>query len=130
MNFWIKNIYIVAFGENPSLVRGYQRIIDMLSGNYIVYMLRMNDNSLYTGITNDLEKRLKDHAQGRGSKYVKSRLPFKLVYMQGAPDKFRALSIENKIKSRTKSEKERLITLAEQCKCGVYRKDLVRCICE
>ena len=54
--------------------------------NY-VYILRGNDNSLYTGWTNNLEKRLKVHASGKGAKYTKARLPIELVYFEEFEDK-------------------------------------------
>ena len=43
-------------------------------------MLRCRDNSIYTGITNDIEKRIKTHISGKGAKYLRGRLPFELVY--------------------------------------------------
>ena len=58
--------------------------------NY-VYILRCNDNSLYTGWTNNLEKRLKVHASGKGAKYTKARLPIELVYFEEFEDKIEAM---------------------------------------
>ena len=49
---------------------------------WIVYILKCSDKSLYTGITNDLEKRLQLHASGKGSKYTRGRGPFKLVHQE------------------------------------------------
>ena len=52
-----------------------------MESNWIVYMLECNDKSIYTGICKgDLDKRMKEHRDGKGSKYVRSRLPFKLVW--------------------------------------------------
>ena len=45
-----------------------------------VYILKCNDDSLYTGWTNDLKKRIKAHSNGKGAKYTKARLPVELVY--------------------------------------------------
>jgi predicted GIY-YIG superfamily endonuclease len=56
---------------------------------WLAYLLRCHDGSLYTGITNDLPKRLKAHAAGKASKYTRSRLPVVLAYSvscSGAPD--------------------------------------------
>ena len=54
--------------------------------NY-AYILECGDGTLYTGWTNDLEKRLKTHNEGKGGKYTRSRLPVKLVYFEeyGSP---------------------------------------------
>lgn len=76
---------------------------------HYVYILRCNDNSLYTGWTTDLEKRIDTHNSGKGAKYTRSRLPVKLVYYEEYLDKGRALSREMEIKSLTKKQKEALL---------------------
>lgn len=76
--------------------------------NY-TYMLECSDGSLYTGWTNDLEKRLKAHNAGRGAKYTKSRLPVKLVYQEMFETKEEAMRREYAIKQLTREEKLRLI---------------------
>ncbi|MDY6038789.1 MAG: GIY-YIG nuclease family protein [Eubacterium sp.] len=76
--------------------------------NY-VYMLRCADGSLYTGWTNDLDKRLKAHNSAKGAKYTKSRLPVELVYYEEYEDKRKALSREAAIKKLNKNAKEQLI---------------------
>jgi len=65
---------------------------------WLVYILRLNNNSLYTGITNDLEKRLAVHAMGKGSKYVRAFKPFELVYKEEVSNKSIALIRESEIK--------------------------------
>lgn len=77
---------------------------------YILYILRCKNNALYTGITNNLEARLKKHASGKGSKYVWANMPFKLVYTEEHSDKSSALKREIEIKSLTKEDKEKLIS--------------------
>lgn len=77
---------------------------------YILYILRCKNNALYTGITNNLEARLKKHASGKGSKYVWANMPFKLVYTEELPDKITALKREFEVKQFTKEEKEILIS--------------------
>ena len=52
---------------------------------YLVYILRCGDGSLYTGITNDLSRRLAAHSSGRGAKYTRSRLPVALVWQEAQP---------------------------------------------
>lgn len=76
---------------------------------WFIYLLRCFDNSLYCGITNDLKRRLRTHKAGKGSKYVRSRLPFKIVYYELALTKSEALRREIQIKGMKKSEKENLI---------------------
>lgn len=76
--------------------------------NY-VYILRCADGSLYTGWTNDLEKRVKTHNAGRGAKYTKTRLPVELVYYEEYEEKGEALSREFNIKRLKKTAKEKLI---------------------
>lgn len=77
---------------------------------WVVYILRLADNSLYTGITNNLKKRLNAHISGKGSKYVRSRLPFSVLYLSGEPDRSSATKKEIKIKKMSKKEKEILVS--------------------
>ncbi|MBN1331538.1 GIY-YIG nuclease family protein [Candidatus Dojkabacteria bacterium] len=72
---------------------------------YYLYVLQCRDNSYYTGITNNIEKRLKTHLAGKGSKYVRSRRPFKLKYLEKHPDKSSASKREAEIKSWSRKEK-------------------------
>ena len=77
------------------------------------YMVRCGDGSLYTGWTNDLEKRVTAHNLGKGAKYTKSRLPVELVYHERFATKEEAMSREYAIKRLTRAEKLRLICLVE-----------------
>jgi predicted GIY-YIG superfamily endonuclease len=72
-------------------------------------MLRCRDGSLYTGITNDLARRLKAHAAGRASRYTRSRLPVVLAYQEFQPTKSRALKREAAVKKLSKRRKEAMI---------------------
>lgn len=76
--------------------------------NY-VYMLRCADGSLYTGWTNDLERRVKNHNLGLGGKYTRSRRPVELVYFEPCETKEAAMSREWHIKRLKREEKLRLI---------------------
>lgn len=76
--------------------------------NYI-YILKCNDGSLYTGWTNNLEKRIKVHNSGKGAKYTKARLPVALVYFEEFEDKIEAMRREYAIKKLTRKEKLLLI---------------------
>ena len=72
------------------------------------YMVRCRDGSLYTGWTNNLEKRVKAHNEGKGAKYTRNRRPVELVYAELHETKQEAMSREVKIKRFTKKEKEKL----------------------
>lgn len=76
--------------------------------NY-VYMLRCADGSLYTGWTNDLERRVKNHNLGLGGKYTRSRRPVELVYFEPCETKEAAMSREWHIKRLKREEKLKLI---------------------
>ena len=76
---------------------------------WLVYLLCCSDGSLYTGITNDLPKRLKAHAAGKASKYTRSRLPVKLAYTEPQRSKSAALKREVAIKRLRRAEKDRLV---------------------
>src|SRR4051794_8271592 len=77
---------------------------------WIVYLLRCSDGSLYTGITNDLERRLASHNAGRASRYTRSRLPVKVVHTQPVRGRGAALRLEIRIKRLPRAEKLALIT--------------------
>lgn len=75
----------------------------------VTYMLRCSDGTLYTGWTNNIEKRLKAHNAGKGGKYTRVRTPVELVYWEAHGTKQEAMSREVQIKQLTRKEKERLI---------------------
>lgn len=78
---------------------------------YYVYILLCSDNSLYTGYTTDLKQRVLDHNVGKGSKYVRSRLPAKLIYSEKYKTKSKALQREMEIKGWKREEKIKLLKL-------------------
>lgn len=73
------------------------------------YLLRCADDTLYCGITNDLEKRLLAHNAGEGAKYTRGRLPVQVVYCEPCADKSAALKRERQIKRLPRSAKLALI---------------------
>lgn len=73
------------------------------------YIVRCADGTLYTGWTNDLEKRIKAHNLGKGAKYTRSRLPVTLVYCETFETSREAQSREVKIKRLTRKEKLELV---------------------
>jgi len=79
--------------------------------SYFVYILKCSDGTLYTGSTNDIERRVLDHNESpRGAKYTKARRPVRLVYSEECPSKGSALSREAKIKRLTRIEKLELVS--------------------
>ncbi|MCR4788661.1 MAG: GIY-YIG nuclease family protein [Lachnospiraceae bacterium] len=77
---------------------------------YFVYILECIDGSLYTGYTNNLERRLKAHNDGKGARYTKARLPVRLLYSEAYDSKKEAMSREWHIKhDMTREEKLKLI---------------------
>ena len=80
----------------------------------VTYILKCNDNSLYTGWTNDITHRLKMHNEGKGAKYTRGRGPVELVYLEEFETKQEAMSREAKIKRLTRKEKLLLIETYQQ----------------
>ena len=74
-----------------------------------MYILRCGDGSLYTGWTNDLEKRFKAHVEGKGAKYTRGRGPLELVYFEKFDNKIDAMKREYAIKRLKRVQKEKLI---------------------
>lgn len=81
----------------------------MTKSSYYVYILKCADDSLYTGITTDLEKRLKAHNKKQGAKYTRGRTPVTLLYYEEGHDKSSALKREIQIKKLSRKQKEKLI---------------------
>ncbi|MDX8404152.1 MAG: GIY-YIG nuclease family protein [Mariprofundaceae bacterium] len=79
-----------------------------------LYMIRLNNGHLYTGITTDVERRFKEHQAGKGAKYLRGKGELKLVYKQSIGTQSNALKIESKVKKLNKHEKEQLILGKEQ----------------
>lgn len=76
---------------------------------YWLYILRCGDGSLYTGTTDDVERRLKAHREGKGAKYTRGRGPLEVVYREELPDKSAALRREWAVKRLSREEKLELI---------------------
>lgn len=72
---------------------------------WFVYIVRCRDGSLYTGATNDLDKRVRAHNDGKGARYTRSRRPVVLVFSRRARDKSSALRQEYRLKQLTRLEK-------------------------
>lgn len=76
---------------------------------WVVYILECADGTLYTGITDSLERRMAAHTRGKGAKYTRGRGPFRLRYVQSCDDHAQALKRELQIKKLKRFEKLSLI---------------------
>ena len=76
--------------------------------SYFVYILKCNDKTLYTGITTDIERRLKEHQNKTGSHYTTARGADKIIYTEEHPDRSAASKRELQIKKLTRTEKIKL----------------------
>ena len=82
--------------------------------DWTVYILRCGDGSLYTGIAKDVQARIKQHSEGRGATYTRTRLPVMLLYQQEGLTHSEALIREAQIKAMPRSKKEEIV-LNEGC---------------
>ena len=80
-----------------------------MSGQWVVYLLRCRDGSIYTGCTNNLDRRIKQHSAGTGAKYTKGRGPFVLLGSIKCLNRGAALSLEAAIKKMPRSRKLGLV---------------------
>ncbi|MEO1938758.1 MAG: GIY-YIG nuclease family protein [Sulfurimonas sp.] len=80
--------------------------------HYFLYILRCNDNTLYTGITTDLKRRLNEHnLSAKGAKYTRSRRPVELVYTEEFEDKSSAMKREYSVKKLSREKKLLMIEM-------------------
>ena len=74
-----------------------------------VYIILCSDDTLYTGITTDIERRMREHANGQGAKYFRGRQPKELLYLEGGHDRSSASKRESLIKGMKRADKQLLI---------------------
>ncbi len=77
---------------------------------WTVYILKCADNTLYTGITNNLERRLQQHEEGQGAKYTRGRAPLKLLYTETCENRSLASKREWEVKRLSRAEKLALMS--------------------
>jgi len=77
--------------------------------SWFLYILRCGDGSLYTGVTTDIDRRLKMHREGKASRYTRTHLPVELVYREECGGRSAALARECAVKSLSREGKERLM---------------------
>jgi putative endonuclease len=92
--------------------RGKSTVAIPPGGGWLCYILCCSDDTFYTGITNDLEKRLAAHNSGTAARYTRGRGPVELVFAESCADKSAALKREMKIKSLSRTKKLALIGAA------------------
>lgn len=81
-----------------------------MAPRFSLYILRCADNTLYTGIATDVDKRLAEHRSGpRGAKYLRGRQPFKLEFSQAIGNRALASQLEYRVKRLSRNRKEALI---------------------
>ena len=102
---------IITQGKNQEISEPYlllyhkgSRVV-LNSMDWKVYLVRCADNSLYCGITNDLDGRIEKHNAGKGSRYTQSRLPVELVAVSRGLSKGEALRLEHHIKQQPAGKK-------------------------
>ncbi|MFB6165757.1 MAG: GIY-YIG nuclease family protein [Haloarculaceae archaeon] len=77
--------------------------------DHFVYVLRCADDTLYTGYTTDVERRVAEHDAGEGAKYMRGRTPVELVHVESFDTRSAAMSREYEIKQLSRAAKERVI---------------------
>ncbi len=76
--------------------------------NWQLYIILCSDDSLYTGITTDMERRFRQHAAGEGAKYFRARRPVEVIYLETGHSRSSASKREARIKRLSRDEKLRL----------------------
>ena len=95
----------MVYYKGSYLEEGSQGTMD-----WTVYILRCADGTLYTGITNDLERRISEHQSGQGAKYTRGRGPFELVFNEPYRNRAEASRREIEVKSMKRAQKLKLVT--------------------
>lgn len=98
----------------------YERMLKALSAKgksspsgrkekWYLYILECQDGKFYTGITKDMERRLKVHNEGKGASFTRARLPVKMIYYETLKSRTQALVREFAVKSLPRKKKEELV---------------------
>lgn len=91
-----------------------------------MYILQCADGSYYVGSTINLERRLREHNEGRGARYTIRRLPVELVYSAEFPDIAQAYAAEKQVQGWSRAKREALIRGDYEALPGLAKKDFVR----
>lgn len=76
--------------------------------NWYLYLVRCADDTIYTGISSDVQARIDKHNSGRGAKYTSTRLPVRLIYSESQPNRISAMKREIEVKKWGRKRKENL----------------------
>lgn len=87
--------------------------------NWHVYIILCSDDTLYTGITTDIDRRMKQHANGSGAKYFRGRQPKQLLYLEGGHDRSTASKKELLIKGLKRADKHLLVHSETNLACSI-----------
>jgi len=83
--------------------------------NWYFYVLSCSDSSLYTGVTTDVDRRVKEHNEKKGAKYTRGRTPVRLYYCREMKDRSTAQKLETAFKKLSRSKKlERLCNMIDE----------------
>ena len=107
------NRFVLIIDVSEKIFHGYGKKDKQMIDKAYVYIVKCNDNTLYTGWTCNLEARIKVHNSGTGAKYTRGRLPVTLVYWEALNNRSEALSREAVIKKMSKRQKIKLIECCE-----------------
>ena len=99
--------FLRSVGSNPTL--SAIKLEGCLDNNWLFYIVKCRDGSLYSGITNNIEKRLQQHNAGKGAKYTSGRRPVTLVYSESCIDISAARIRELQVKNFSRIKKTNLI---------------------
>ncbi len=99
----------MAESQSTGIAMAQTRSSESSAKSWFVYILRCADGSLYTGISNDVSRRLAQHNAGKASRYTRSRIPVELVYQEPQDSRSLALKRELAIKALSRSQKETLV---------------------
>ena len=99
-----------------------KRAVKMTTPRWFLYILKCRDNTFYTGITTDLDRRLDQHNKGAASRCTRSRLPVVRVYQETCTDRSEALKRECAVKKLTREEKEQLVRNKTRRKISARKK--------
>lgn len=103
----------IRFGRLLYIKEAHAASLHRWDSMNVTYILRCSDGTLYTGWTNDIEKRLRAHNEGQGAKYTRGRTPVELVYLEDFETKQEAMKREAAIKKLTKEDKLHLIAVCD-----------------
>ena len=104
-----KSLLLQAQLDSISSMAGKKRAAKETASDWFLYILKCRDNTFYTGITTDLDRRLEQHNNGTASRCTRSRLPVVRVYHEACADRSEALKRECAVKKLTREEKDLMV---------------------